>query len=211
MSEQNVEVVCRPNPSCTKLPAFSWSAHTSDSRYQTKLAQRPVLTQAIMSAVLFGTGDVLAQQTVERRGIRGHSLARTARMAMYGGCIFGPVATKWYQFLANKIHLRTHNTTILARVAADQSVFATINLAVFLSTMSVLEGTDPKEKLRKSYLPGLKVNWILWPPVQAINFKLVRFFIRHPRPIGFSCGCRRSLWNTVSWLSTSSVWGGIAS
>lgn len=36
-----------------------------------------------------------------------------------------------------------------------------------------MEGSSPQEKLEKSYLPGLKANWMLWPAVQAINFKLV--------------------------------------
>jgi hypothetical protein len=55
-------------------------------RYQMKLAARPVLTQSVTSAVLFATGDAMAQQLVEKKGIQGHELARTGRMAFYGGC-----------------------------------------------------------------------------------------------------------------------------
>lgn len=39
--------------------------------------------------------------------------------------------------------------------------------------MAILEGVSPQEKLEKSYLPGLKANWMLWPAVQAINFSVV--------------------------------------
>jgi hypothetical protein len=35
--------------------------------------------------VLFGSGDVLAQQAVDRRGLEKHDFARTGRMALYGG------------------------------------------------------------------------------------------------------------------------------
>jgi protein Mpv17 len=35
--------------------------------------------------VLFGAGDVLAQQLVDRVGVENHNYARTARMALYGG------------------------------------------------------------------------------------------------------------------------------
>lgn len=35
--------------------------------------------------VLFGGGDALAQQAVDRRGWAKHDLARTGRMAIYGG------------------------------------------------------------------------------------------------------------------------------
>lgn len=36
-----------------------------------------------------------------------------------------------------------------------------------------MEGTDPKEKLNNSYWNALQKNWMVWPAVQAINFKLV--------------------------------------
>ena len=36
-----------------------------------------------------------------------------------------------------------------------------------------MEGADPKERLRGAYAEALKKNWMLWPGVQAINFKFV--------------------------------------
>ena len=36
-----------------------------------------------------------------------------------------------------------------------------------------MEGTDPKEKLKGAYWTALQKNWMLWPAVQAVNFKLV--------------------------------------
>jgi hypothetical protein len=55
------------------------------TRYQMKLASRPLLTQSITTAVLFATGDTMAQQLVEKKGLRNHDLARSGRMALYGG------------------------------------------------------------------------------------------------------------------------------
>jgi len=54
--------------------------------YRSKLKTSPLLTQAVTTGILFGTGDVLAQQAVERKGVEKHNLMRTARMAAYGGC-----------------------------------------------------------------------------------------------------------------------------
>lgn len=53
--------------------------------YQARLAARPLLTQAITTSILFGVGDITAQQLVEKKGVEKHDLARTGRMALYGG------------------------------------------------------------------------------------------------------------------------------
>ncbi|CRK48423.1 hypothetical protein BN1723_008020 [Verticillium longisporum] len=59
--------------------------------YQARLAARPLLTQSITTGILFATGDIVAQQAIEKRGTKGHDLARTGRMALYGGSVFAPV------------------------------------------------------------------------------------------------------------------------
>ncbi|KAM3083965.1 Protein required for ethanol metabolism [Clarireedia jacksonii] len=159
--------------------------------YQMKLAARPVLTQSVTSAVLFATGDVMAQQLVEKKGIQGHELARTGRMAFYGGCIFGPVATNWFKFLQNKVVLKNKNLEIAARVAADQCILAPLNLGMFLSVMSVLEGVSPKEKIEANYSTAIQKNYMIWPAVQAINFKLIplehRVLVVNIVSLGWNC------------------------
>lgn len=141
--------------------------------YQAKSTARPVATAAITSAVLFAVGDSLAQQAVEKKGVEKHDYARTLRMAGYGGLIFGPAATKWYQLLQRRVNLSTPTRTTLARVAADQLLFSTTNMALFLSSMAYLEGASPKQRLRDAYFPGLKANWMVWPAVQYVNFTFV--------------------------------------
>lgn len=39
--------------------------------------------------------------------------------------------------------------------------------------MAYLEGSSPSEKLKKAYIPGMTNNFLLWPWVQAVNFKYV--------------------------------------
>ena len=39
--------------------------------------------------------------------------------------------------------------------------------------MAILEGADPRERLRAAYANALTKNWMLWPAVQAVNFKVV--------------------------------------
>ncbi|KAL8884397.1 MAG: hypothetical protein Q9205_007415 [Flavoplaca limonia] len=159
--------------------------------YQMKLASRPLLTQSVTTAVLFATGDVMAQQGVERVGLDKHNFARTGRMALYGGAVFGPAATTWFKFLQNRINLANANATIAARVLTDQTVFASTNLFCFLSSMAIMEGTSPKDKLDAAYWPALQKNWMLWPAVQAINFKLVplhhRVLVVNVVSLGWNC------------------------
>jgi protein Mpv17 len=74
---------------------------------------------------------------------------------------------------------------------ADQTIFAATNLFVFLSCMAIMEGSSPKEKLEKSYTKVLVKNWMIWPFVQAINFKLVpldyRVLVVNVVSIGWNC------------------------
>lgn len=83
------------------------------------------------------------------------------------------------------------NLEILAKVGLDQCVFASANLAFFLSSMAVMEGSSPSEKLQQSYLPGLQKNWLVWPPVQLINFKFVplemRVLVVNVVALGWNC------------------------
>lgn len=159
--------------------------------YQARLAARPLLTQSITTSILFAVGDITAQQLVEKKGFENHDLARTGRMALYGGTIFGPAATTWFRFLQKNVNLRTTNRTILARVALDQGVFAPTFIGIFLSSMAVLEGTSPQEKLEKSYKPALLTNYMIWPFVQLVNFKFVpldhRVLFVNLISIGWNC------------------------
>jgi len=54
-----------------------------------------------------------------------------------------------------------------------------------------MEGTDPKEKLKSTYGTAITKNWMVWPAVQAINFKLVplehRVLVVNVVSLGESC------------------------
>lgn len=105
--------------------------------------------------------------------------------------VFGPGATIWYKALQKNINLKSTNATIAARVLVDQTVFASTNLFLFLSSMAYMEGTDPKEKLQSTYPNALIKNWMVWPAVQAINFKLVplehRVLVVNIVSLGWNC------------------------
>lgn len=105
--------------------------------------------------------------------------------------IFGPIATNWFKFLQNHVVLKNKNLEMAARVAADQCIVAPLNLGLFLTTMSVLEGTDPKKKIEANYSTALQKNYMIWPAVQAVNFKLVplehRVLVVNIVSLGWNC------------------------
>ena len=57
--------------------------------------------------------------------------------------------------------------------------------------MAYLEGTDPRAKLKSTYVEALKKNWMVWPGVQAINFKFVpldhRVLVVNVVSLGWNC------------------------
>ncbi|KAF8153420.1 hypothetical protein B0H34DRAFT_784481 [Crassisporium funariophilum] len=135
--------------------------------YNAALLRRPMVVQCVTAAVLFGAGDIVAQQAVEGRG-KEHDFARTARLAFYGGALFGPAMTKWYQLL-NSIKFASPTKGLVYRVWLDQAMLTPVAVAFFYGSMSVLEG-KPEEA---AYIPTLLRNWAVYIPTQLINFSLV--------------------------------------
>jgi hypothetical protein len=106
--------------------------------------------------------------------------------------VFGPAATTWFGLLQRHVRLPGRpNAEIVARVACDQGLFAPTFIGIFLSSMALLEGGSPSEKLAASYLPALQTNYLLWPAVQLINFKFVplhhRVLCVNVVSIGWNC------------------------
>ncbi|KAF8637263.1 hypothetical protein AX17_002943 [Amanita inopinata Kibby_2008] len=132
-----------------------------------------MLVNCASAAVLFGTGDVIAQQLIEKRGSN-HDLARTARLTFYGGALFGPCMTVWYGFL-NRIKFATPSRAVVYRVWLDQAILTPVAVAFFFGSMSVLEGKSHEavDRIQKAYVPTLIRNWGVYIPTQIINFSIV--------------------------------------
>ncbi|KAL8280913.1 hypothetical protein RQP46_006592 [Phenoliferia psychrophenolica] len=142
--------------------------------YNASLIRRPVATQSATAAVLFGAGDVLAQQGVEKRG-RDHDFVRTARLALYGGVLFAPIVTKWYAML-ERIQIKSKAGIVLTRVGLDQFVLTPVMVGLFFTTQAVLEGKglgEARRRIESSWAPTLYKNWGLFIPVQLANFSIV--------------------------------------
>ncbi|KAF9473053.1 hypothetical protein BDN70DRAFT_843888 [Pholiota conissans] len=171
--------------------------------YNAALIRKPMATQCITAAVLFGAGDIVAQQAVEGKG-RNHDFMRTARLTFYGGALFGPAMTTWYSFL-NRIKFPSPTKALIYRVWLDQALLTPIAVGFFYSSMSILEGKPEEavERVQTAYVPTLMRNWGVFIPTQIINFSLT------PPHLRFVVVSVVSLfWNTYLSASNASIEAG---
>lgn len=102
---------------------------------------------------------------------------RLTRFMAYGFCM-APVQFKWFKFLSTAFPITKTSAfgPAMKRVAMDQLVFAPCGVAVFFSIMTIAEGGGRRaisNKLRDMYIPTLKANYLVWPAVQVVNFRLM--------------------------------------
>ena len=102
---------------------------------------------------------------------------RLTRFMAYGFAM-APVQFKWFGFLSRCFPITKTSALLpaLKRVAFDQFIFAPFGLACFFTVMTVSEGGGRRavaQKLRDMYVPTLKANFMVWPAVQIINFRLM--------------------------------------
>lgn len=102
---------------------------------------------------------------------------RLTRFMAYG---FGmaPIQFRWFKFLERCFPMTKTSAFVpaLKRVAFDQLIFAPFGLGCFFTVMTVAEGGGRRaicQKLRDMFVPTLKANYMLWPAVQIINFRLM--------------------------------------
>jgi len=119
------------------------------------------------------------------------------------GFLMAPVQFVWYGRLTKWFPLTAKSATVpaLKRVAMDQLIFAPIGLSVFFTFMTVAEGggkRDISRKFQDVYLPTLRANYILWPAVQILNFRVMplQFQIPFVSTIGIAWTAYLSLTNS---------------
>ncbi|KAF7552081.1 hypothetical protein G7046_g7534 [Stylonectria norvegica] len=126
---------------------------------------------------------------------------RLTRFMAYGFCM-APVQFKWFKFLG-RIFPMTKTSAFgpaMKRVAFDQLIFAPFGVAMFFTVMTVAEGGGRRaisHKLRDMYVPTLKANYVVWPAVQIVNFRLlpVQFQLPFVSTIGIAWTAYLSLTN----------------
>lgn len=122
---------------------------------------------------------------------------RLTRFMAYG-FLMAPIQLKWFAFLSRTFPLTKTSGTFPAmkRVAFDQLLFAPVGtlssglrafrggllildctgLGLFFTYMTVAEGGGRRaiaKKFQDVYVPALKANYLVWPAVQMLNFRVM--------------------------------------
>ncbi|KAK0721871.1 hypothetical protein B0T26DRAFT_700535 [Lasiosphaeria miniovina] len=128
---------------------------------------------------------------------------RLTRFMAYGFCM-APVQFRWFKFLERTFPISKASAFVPAmkRVAMDQLVFAPFGVAAFFTAMTIAEGGGRRavyQKMRDMYFPTLKANYMLWPAVQVINFRLmpVQFQLPFVSTVGIAWTAYLSLSNAA--------------
>jgi hypothetical protein len=104
---------------------------------------------------------------------------------MAWGFLIAPLLFKWFGFLSDTFPITPTSgiAPALWRVAIDQLILSPTSLAVFFIYMTLAEGGGKKAIIRKFdmvYISALKSNYILWPAVQILNFRVVPLSLQLP-------------------------------
>jgi len=102
---------------------------------------------------------------------------RLTRFMAYG-FFMAPIQFRWFKFLERSFPITKSNAFLPAmkRVVFDQLIFAPFGVACFFTVMTIAEGGGRRavyHKMRDMYVPTLKANYMIWPAVQVINFRLM--------------------------------------
>ncbi|GFP88525.1 protein sym-1 [Phtheirospermum japonicum] len=142
------------------------------SWYLSLLAEYPVMTKAVTSALLTLVGDMICQIVIDQ--VPSIDLKRTFRFTLLGLVLVGPTLHFWYLYLSKLVTIPGASGAFL-RLLLDQFIFAPIFIGTFLSALLTLEGRPSHAipKLQQEWFSSVLVNWQLWIPFQFFNFRFV--------------------------------------
>ncbi|XP_018336509.1 protein Mpv17 [Agrilus planipennis] len=143
--------------------------------YQNFIKTYPVFSNAVQTATLMATGDLIAQTVVEQRQLHNINLKRTIQFASVGFVLVGPVLSNWYRLLSRMVGEES-KVAGLKKMALDQICFAPCFLYIFLVTTNLVQGftfLEAKNNVSRDYIDIVINNYRLWPVVQLVNFCFV--------------------------------------
>lgn len=167
--------------------------------YDQWLHRSPLLTKAVTSAILFGTGDRVAQRIEayykrdtlasatddpeplddgtgdQDARIVSPTTARTMRMMAWGFFIHTPLMHTWYNTVDRVIKGR-NMTAVLKKVVADMILVAPQMPLWFFTSTQLMEGVPFRDAVDVAIAKTpatVAANYSLWPMTNIVTFGVV--------------------------------------
>jgi len=175
-----------------------WKAYTR------MLNLYPTITASVSTAILMGTGDVIAQKVIEEKKCLDKE--RTGRFILLGAFYFGPCCSKWYRYLDQLVpRMRVPKPYAgLVKTTLDQGLFAPVILFGFMNFVGILRREDITFRwldIKANYPDILVNNYKFWPIIQLFNFYVVPLQHRL-MVVNLAALC----WNTyLSWRTNQNI------
>ncbi|KAK9853609.1 hypothetical protein WJX84_009969, partial [Apatococcus fuscideae] len=154
-------------------PTHVWNS------YCQALEKQPLITKSLTSVVGFALGDIVAQATTRSnlRRPKRFDVARTLRMATFGGAVGGPMGHYWFQYLDKAVLPLAPKSpaAVFSKIGLDQLIMAPVGTLIFFASQQLMQGqpqtirSQVKDKLWPTTVAGYK----LWPLAHLINFALI--------------------------------------
>lgn len=148
--------------------------------YQQAVELAPLLTMACTSCFAYAVGDLVAQRFEGRGRVELLDLGRSARNALLGFGLHGPLVYAWIQVLEGPLaqlvggpDASAQWSTLLLKIVLDQTFFsALINIlyATLNGLLSDLPLAEAFARARQVLVPAMVSSWRFWPAVQLISY-----------------------------------------
>ncbi|GAB1600739.1 mpv17-like protein 2, partial [Argonauta hians] len=134
-----------------------------------------LLTNTTISMTSAACGD-LAQQSYEMSIKRQQTWNqdRTLHISITG-LILGPPSHYWY-YLLDYIFPGSSVRIVAKKLIFDQMIGTPVGIFIFLSSLGILENSSVNKMLLEYQKCGktlLISEWLVWPPIQVINFAFI--------------------------------------
>lgn len=162
------------------------SSYRSYKHASKQCIRHPVLTGIATTTSISIVGDISCQYLEYRSSYQYQSqhnnilknrkfqwnYIRTMKFATVGFCL-APQLVVWYRFIQHQLPGKPSFMIASKRMLVDQFIFASWSTAYCLGFATVLNGGDIKDvhkQIDAKWYDSYKVNLLLWPPAQIINF-----------------------------------------
>ncbi|KAG8192204.1 hypothetical protein JTE90_009965 [Oedothorax gibbosus] len=130
-----------------------------------------LVTNTTLGIFFLGAGDVI-QQNVEKRFYheKEYEKKRTGNM-MLSGSVFGFAGHYWYRFLDTRFP-GTSKKQVGKKIFLEMLIGPPIVFGFFMAN-GYLEGKSPKtsfEEFKKNFVVVCAADWLVYAPLQALNF-----------------------------------------